>query len=235
MYDIVFLGESLGDFTRIGISSGCISAADSQLRPEMLDQDMLRNTRLFHTGSSYLAQEPGRSATYEAIDIAKDAGAIISYAPNYRATLWQTPAEAIRFLRSLIVTADIMKISGEELPLLTGETDPAKAADALLDQGVRIVAITLGADGTYVRVGKESRIVSGFCAATNDTIVAGDCFFGAFLAQLLSSGRTLKEIGIDDAADYARFGNAADPLCVGKRNGIPTMPGLNEILDRMHS
>ena len=235
MYDIVFLGESLVDYSKIDISSGCISAAESQLRPEILDQDMLRNTRLFHVGSSLLAQEPGRSATYEAIDIAKDAGAIISYAPNYRAALWQTPAEAIRFLRSLIITADIMKISGEELPLLTGEPDPAKAADALLDQGVRIVAITLGVDGTYVRVGKESRIVSGFRAATNDTAVTGDCFFGAFLARLLSFGRALKEIGIDDAADYARFGNAADSLYVEKRNRIPTMPGLKEILDRMHS
>ena len=235
MYDIVFLGESLADFTRIGISSGCISAAVSQLRPDTLDQDMLRNTRLFHTGSSFLAQELGRSATYEAIDIAKEADAIISYAPNYCASLWQTPVEARLFMRSLIITADIMKISGEELPLLTGETDPAKAADALLDQGVRVVVITLGAKGVYVRVGKESRNVPGFQAATVDTTGAEDCFFGAFLARLLSSGRALKQIGIDDAADYARFGNAADSLYVEKRNGIPTIPGLNEILNRMHS
>ena len=233
MYDIVFLGESLADFTRIGISSGCISAADSQLRPEMLDQDMLRNTRLFHTGSSFLAQELGRSATYEAIDIAKDTGAIISYAPNYCASLWQTPAEARLFMRSLIITADIMKISGEELPLLTGETDPAKAADALLDQGVRVVVITLGAKGVYVRVGKESLNVPGFQAATDDLTDAEDCFFGAFLARLLSSERALKEIGIDDAADYVRFGNAATQLCVEQHGIRPVMPDINEILDRM--
>lgn len=209
------------------------SGADTQLRPDELDQDMLKSTRLFHTGSLSLTQEPSRSATYEAIDIAKDAGAIISYDPNYRASLWGSQAEAIRFMRSLIVTADIIKVSDEELPLLTGETEPAKAADALLDQGVRVVAITLGADGAYVRVGKESRLVPGFHATVIDTTGAGDSFFGAFLARFLTSGRTLKEITIDDAADYAHFGNAAASLCVEQRGGIPAMPGLDEILNRM--
>ena len=233
MYDIVSLGESLADFARIGISSGCIIAADTQLRPDELDQEMLKSTRLFHTDSLSLTQEPSRSATYEAIDIAKDAGAIISYSPNYCTSLWQTPAEARLFMRSLIITADIMKISGEELQLLTGETDPAKAADALLDQGVRVVAITLGAEGAYVRVGKESRVVPGLQTTAIDTTGAGDSFFGAFLARFLSSGRSLKAISIDDAADYARFGNAAASLCVERHGSKPAMPDINEILDRM--
>ena len=230
MFDIVSLGALLIDFTQSGVSA---VGTMTQFKPDELDQELLRNTRLLHTGSLSLTQEPSRSATYEAIDIAKDAGAIISYDPNYRASLWNSQAEAVRFMRSLIVTADIIKVSDEELPLLTGETDPVKAADALLDQGVRVVAITLGADGAYVRVGKESRIVPGFHATAIDTTGAGDCFFGAFLARFLSSGRALKEITIDDAADYARFGNAAAPLCVERRGGIPAMPGIDEILNRM--
>ena len=230
MFDIVSLGALLIDFTQSDVSA---VGTMTQFKPDELDQEMLRNTRLLHTGSLSLTQEPSRSATYEAIDIAKDAGAIISYDPNYRASLWNSQAEAVRFMRSLIVTADIIKVSDEELPLLTGETDPVKAADALLDQGVRVVAITLGADGAYVRVGKESRIVPGFQTTTVDTTGAGDCFFGAFLARFLTSGRTLKEITIDDAADYARFGTAAASLCVERRGGIPAMPGIDQILGRM--
>lgn len=108
------------------------------------------------------------------------AGAVISYDPNYRASLWSGRDEAIRFMRSLIVTADIMKVSDEELPLLTGETDPEKAAD-VPDQGVKIVAITLGSEGAYVRVGKEHALVPGFHAKAVDTTGAGDSFFGGFL------------------------------------------------------
>ena len=241
MYDIVSLDELLIDFPQSGISAGDMrlfeqnaGGAVTPLRPDELNQEMLRNTRLLHTGSLSLTQEPSRSATYEAIDIAKDAGAIISYAPHYRASLWKSQAEAIRFMRSLIVTADIMKVSDEELPLLTGEAEPAKAADALLDQGVRIIAIPLNAEGVYVRVGKESRIVRGFQTTSIDTTDAGDCFFGAFITRFLSSGRTLKKITIDDVADYARFGNAAASLCVKRRDDIRAMPTLNEILEHIH-
>ncbi len=208
--------------------------ADTQLRPDELERDMLRSTRVFHTGSLSLTQEPCRAATYEAIDIAKAAGAVISYDPNYRATLWGGEAEAVRFMRSLIATADIMKVSDEELPLLTGETDPEKAADVLLDQGVTIVAVTLGSNGAYIRVGSESRYVAGFRANAVDTTGAGDSFFGGFLYRFLSSDKALRAVGADDAADYARFGNATASLCVERRGGIPSMPKLAEVLERLN-
>ena len=207
--------------------------ADTQLRPNELDRDLLHHTRIFHTGSLSLTQEPARSATYEAIDLAKDAGSIISYDPNYRASLWNSKEEAIRFMRSLIATADIIKVSDEELPLLTGETDPEKAADELLDQGVKLVAITLGSKGAFVRVGGESRLVPGFRSNAVDTTGAGDAFFGGFLYRYLTSEKTLKEVTLEDASNYARFGNAAASLCVERRGGIPAMPKLADVLCRL--
>lgn len=207
--------------------------ADTQLRPDELDRDLLTGTRIFHTGSLSLTQEPARSATYEAIDIARQAGAIISYDPNYRASLWSSQDEAIRYMRSLVSTADIIKVSDEELPLLTGETDPQKAADALAEQGVKLIAITLGAKGAFVRIGQDFRLVPGFCSEAIDTTGAGDAFFGGFLYRFLSSGKSLREVSIDDAADYARFGNATASLCVERRGGIPAMPKLAEINRRI--
>ena len=207
--------------------------ADTQLRPDELNRSMLEHTRIFHTGSLSLTQEPARAATYEAIDRAKAAGAMISYDPNYRASLWGSKEEAIRFMRSLIVTADIMKVSDKELPLLTGETDLENAADALADQGVKLVAITLGAKGAFVRVGGESRLVPGFRSNVVDTTGAGDAFFGGFLTRFLTSGKTLKNISLEDAADFARFGNATASLCVERRGGIPAMPKRADILCRL--
>jgi len=207
--------------------------ADTQLRSEEVDADMLEHTRIFHTGSLSLTQEPVRSATYEAIDRAKAAGAIISYDPNYRASLWGSKDEAIRYMRSLITTADIMKVSDEELPLLTGETDPEQATDVLLDQGVKLVAVTLGAKGAFIRVRSESRLVPGFRSNAIDTTGAGDAFFGGFLYRFLCSEKALKDVTLEDAADYARFGNATASLCVEQRGGIPAMPILADILCRL--
>lgn len=208
--------------------------ADTCLRSDELDMELLKSTRIFHTGSLSLTAEPARAATYEAIDIAKAAGAIISYDPNYRASLWQSREQALTYMRSLIATADVVKISDEELPLLTCETDPKKAADVLIDQGVRVVAVTLGSEGAYVRVGSESRTVPGFAAKAVDTTGAGDAFFGGFLYRFLSTGRTLKNVTADDAADCARFGNATASLCVEHRGGIPAMPKLEAVLNRMN-
>ncbi len=207
--------------------------ADTQLRSDEVDADMLEHTRIFHTGSLSLTQEPVRSATYEAIDRAKAAGAIISYDPNYRASLWGSKDEAIRYMRSLISTADIMKVSDEELPLLTGETDPEQATDVLLDQGVKLVAVTLGAKGAFIRVRSESRLVPGFRSNAIDTTGAGDAFFGGFLYRFLCSEKALKDVTLEDAADYARFGNATASLCVEQRGGIPAMPILADILCRL--
>lgn len=206
--------------------------ADTCYRADELPRDVLEHTKVFHTGSLSLTAEPVRSATYEAIDLAKRSGAVITYDPNYRASLWNGKDEAVRFMRSLIATADIMKVSDEELPLLTGETEPEAAADVLADQGVRIVAVTLGKDGAYVRVGKDGRYVPGFRVKAVDTTGAGDAFFGGFLSRFIASGKSLKEVSLDDGADFARFGNATASLCVERRGGIPAMPKLADVLAR---
>ena len=127
--------------------------ADTQLRSDEVDADMLEHTRVFHTGSLSLTQEPVRSATYEAIDRAKAAGAIISYDPNYRASLWSSKDEAIRYMRSLISTADIMKSLRRGAAAVDRRNGSwSWLTDVLLDQGVKLVAVTLGAKGAFIRV-----------------------------------------------------------------------------------
>ena len=64
--------------------------ADTMLREDELDTAILENTRVFHVGSLSLTDEPARSTTLAAIKTAKAAGALISYDPNYRASLWHS-------------------------------------------------------------------------------------------------------------------------------------------------
>jgi len=196
MYDIVSLGEPLFVF-----ADGAISYAELQLTGQSFDHGMLELVRVFHMDSSLLATEPSRSAAYEAVDIAKAAGAVIFYAPHYRASLWRAEADAIRFLRSLIITTDIMKVSAEELPLLTGETDPSKAADLLFDQGVRIIIIESD-DSIFIRVGKDSRLID---MPRSESAVASkteDALYKRFLYRFLASGKTLKQVSIGDAMEW---------------------------------
>ena len=76
--------------------------ADTQLRKEEVNLEILKNTRIFHFGSLSLTDEPARSATIYAVENAKQCGALISYDPNYRAPLWKDRETAVKEMRSVI-------------------------------------------------------------------------------------------------------------------------------------
>ena len=108
-------------------------------------------------------------------------GGGISYDPNYRAPLWETKEDAIREMRSVLPFVDVMKLSDEETELLTGIKEPEGTAKKLIEQGVKIVAVTLGADGTLIATKEGSTYVPAYKVNVVDTTGAGDSFWGGFL------------------------------------------------------
>ena len=125
--------------------------ADVMLAPAEVDRALLRDCRIFHFGSVSLTDEPCRTATLEAAREAKAAGAMISYDPNYRPFLWDSAERAREALLAALPLADIVKVSEEEMELLTGEVQLAAGADALASRGAALVLVTLGPRGAYYR------------------------------------------------------------------------------------
>ena len=206
--------------------------ADKMLSPGELPADLLRNTKILHVGSVSLSDEPARSATLEAVRIAKRAGAIVSYDPNYRAPLWKSEEEAVVQMRSLIPFADVMKLSDEETVLLAGEADPEKAADVLTEQGVKLVCVTLGARGAYTRTLRDGVFVPAFPCEAVDATGAGDAFFGAFLSRLIESGKRPENVAAEDAREFTAFANAAASICCEKYGAIPALPGPEQVFGK---
>lgn len=204
--------------------------ADTQLRPEEVKEEIVKNTKIFHCGSLSLTDEPARSATFHAVKMAKEAGALISYDPNYRAPLWNSVEEAKEQMRSVIPYADIMKISDEETALLTDYSDPKEAAQALLDQGVACVVVTLGKDGALLKTAQVEIVEKGKERKVVDTTGAGDSFWGGILSRFAKDGISPAEITEEKAREYVRFANAVAGLCVEKRGAIPAMPTLEQVL-----
>lgn len=207
--------------------------ADTMLTKEDLNQDLLKNTKVFHFGSLSLTNEPSKTATYEAIRIAKEAGAIISYDPNYRAPLWENEKVAIEMMREPIPYVDMMKISDEETELLTGQVDPEAAAEILISQGVKVVVVTLGEQGALVRIKDGSRIVSGFKSQVVDTTGAGDSFWGSFVQQVLETKKAVDTLTLDELSNCVAYANAVASICVSKRGAIPAMPTKEEVEKRL--
>ena len=217
-----------------GFSFARKPGADTRLSIDEINKDMLTDTKIFHVGSLSLTDEPARTATFEAVKIAKDAGAIISYDPNYRAPLWENVDKAMEMMRLMVQFADVMKISDEETELLTPFGDPLEAGKYLIENGVKLAVVTLGAKGALVVSASGYVEVPGFKSTVVDTTGAGDSFWGGLLARFLSEDVSLDDITTSQMYDIARYGNAVASLCVEKRGGIVSIPTFEEVVERLN-
>ena len=197
---------------------GC---GDTRLRPDELPVELIRNARVLHLGTLSLTDEPACSATLRAADLARAAGVTVSCDVNYRAPLWESEGEFRAACGELLPRVDWLKVSEEEAALLTGEADPARAAERLREQyRLTHLAVTLGDRGALV----DGRQIPAFPARAADATGAGDSFWGAYICGLLRA-----------VEDPARFACAAAACCVEKRGAIPAMPALSAVEERLSS
>ncbi|RIE15386.1 carbohydrate kinase family protein [Candidatus Cryosericum septentrionale] len=205
--------------------------ADTCLRIGELNEDIIKNTKVFHFGSLSLTDEPARSTTFSAVETAKSSGAIISYDPNYRALLWKSREEAMVRMRSVLSLVDIIKMSDEETELLTGAKSPDDASKILIESGIPCAVITLGKDGALIRTKTSLAQVKAIDCTVVDTTGAGDAFWGGFLYKLVQSNKRPGELTAEEANDFVEFANAVATLCVQKRGAIPAMPYLKDVMN----
>ena len=107
--DNVFTTLAFVNLTKDGERSFAFArkpGADTMIGYKEVDTQILQNTKVFHVGSLSLTDEPARSTTFQAVKCAKNAGAVISYDPNYRAPLWNNEKTAIERMRSMLPFAD---------------------------------------------------------------------------------------------------------------------------------
>ena len=204
-------------------------SADTQLCESELDWELLKKCKIFHFGSLSLADEPARTATIAAVKAAKAAGAVISYDPNYRASLWRNEKSAVEQMKSVIPFVDMMKVSEEELVLLTEMEDYHQAAAQILAWGPKLLAVTLGSEGVLIAMAQEQEKIAGFKVQVVDTTGAGDSFWGGLLSEYLRKSKNLQELTWDEVKSCAIYGNATAALCVQKRGGIPAVPQKGEV------
>jgi fructokinase len=204
--------------------------ADLMLRPEDIDWQLVKDSRIFHFGSVSMAGEPARSATLAAAKFAKENGVLVSFDPNYRPLLWRSKAEAQSAIKEALQYVDILKVSDEELELITGTADLEKGAAGLFKQGIQMIYITLGAKGCFFYCPAGFGSVPSFSVNAIDTTGAGDAFWGTMLYQLCGkSKRELAQITMPEMGEIARFSCAAGALTTTKKGAIPGIPNRQEI------
>lgn len=210
------------------------NSADTLLSEYEIIDLHLSNMHILHFGSVSLTAEPSRTATISAVKRAKSFGAVISYDPNYRESLWSSLDEAVEQMKKPLDLVDILKVSDEELPLISGKTDVEDGAKYLCDKyNIKLVLVTLGARGAYYRFKDCAGIVDGVSVTVADTNGAGDTFFGAFLSRMAYMEKyNPSDLTEDEIKDMLAFSNNAAAITTSRSGAIPAMPTIGEI-DRL--
>lgn len=203
--------------------------ADTQLKPDEVDYELIGSARVFHFGTLSLTDEPAREATRRAVAFAKEHGKLISFDPNLRKPLWRSLEDARAEMLWGISQADIVKISDEEVEFLWGIT-PREGAEMLLKEyGVQLVFVTCGPDGCIYAAGNVRGSMSSPPVSPVDTTGAGDIFGGSAMACLLTLGKAPGELTDPDLRDITAFACSAASLSTERHGGISSVVGAEEV------
>lgn len=207
-----------------------VRGADALLTEGEVDTALVEGSKVLHFGSVSLTAEPARSATLFAARHAREHGVLVSYDPNYREALWPDQEAAVAQMCAPLPMVDVLKLSDEELPLLTGTADPAEGTRRLADQGVSLVLLTLGGEGAFWRWQGKTGLVPGVTTTVADTNGAGDTFLGAVLSRLVRRGaKPLEGLTAPELEDILAFANRAASKTCSRSGAIPAMPTLAEL------
>ncbi|XP_027939048.1 probable fructokinase-6, chloroplastic [Vigna unguiculata] len=208
-------------------------SADMLLQEDELDLDLIRKAKIFHYGSISLITEPCKSAHIAAAKAAKDAGVVLSYDPNLRLPLWPSEDSAREGILSIWETADIIKVSEEEISFLTKGEDPYDDAVVrnLFHENLKLLLVTEGAEGCRYYTKEFSGRVKGLKVDAVDTTGAGDAFVAGILSQLAVNLSLIQKE--EELRDSLKFANVCGALTVTERGAIPALPTKKAVLDAM--
>lgn len=176
---LMFKGAVEGD--RCEIEYRRRGSAGSALRPEDLDEALLRSAAAVHvTGITACLSEEAGQAALRALELA---GGLRSFDPNIRPQLWRDDLAPL--VRRLIGLADVCFCGLSDAALLLGGTEPEACATALVALGPRTAVVTLGSEGALaLEDGAFARVAPSPVDAV-DPVGAGDAFAAGFLAARL--------------------------------------------------
>ncbi|PIA24930.1 hypothetical protein AQUCO_14200007v1 [Aquilegia coerulea] len=208
-------------------------SADMLLKESELDLDIITKAKIFHYGSISLITEPCKSAHIAAAKAAKDAGVLLSYDPNLRLPLWPSADSAREGILSIWETADLIKISAEEISFLTKGEDPYDddVVRKLFHPNLKLLLVTEGADGCRYYSKDFTGSVRGLKVDVVDTTGAGDAFVAGILSQLASDFSLLQDEG--RLREALRFANACGALTVMERGAIPALPTREAVMNTL--
>jgi 5-dehydro-2-deoxygluconokinase len=194
--------------------------ADTQLAIGQQELEAVASARMFVTNGTSLSAEPSRQSTLDALRAAKKSFVPTAFDVDYRESSWPSAEAAGAVAQGALGDIDIVIANEDEVAVLTGASDPAKAVEKVLGGGPSLLVRKLGASGVEAHTRDGSVRVAPLTVEVVSTVGAGDGFAAGFLSAWLAK---------KDLTDCLRRGNAAAAIVVSKASCSDVMPRAEEI------
>ena len=203
--------------------------ADMMLKESEVKEELIKESKLFHFGTLSMTHEDVRKATKKAIQIAEDAGNIISFDPNLREPLWNSLDEAKEQILYGLSHCHILKISDNEIQWLTGQEDYTDGVKWILERyQIPLILVSMGKEGSRAYYGGKMVEVKPFIQKnTIETTGAGDTFCGCVLHYICEHG--LENLTEENLFEMLQFANAAASIITTRKGALRVMPEEKEI------
>ncbi|NMN94477.1 5-dehydro-2-deoxygluconokinase [Antrihabitans stalactiti] len=197
------------------------SAPDLQIRSSDIDADAVRDAGVYWSTATGLCEEPSRSSHFTAWD-ARERRPLTVLDLDYRPTFWQSTADATAQMQKALQYVTVAVGNREECEIAVGETDPSRAADALLDLGVDLAIVKQGPDGVLGRSRNESVTVAPVAVDVVNGLGAGDAFGGSLCRGLLAGWPLERTL---------RYANSAGAIVASRLECSTAMPTATEVAE----
>ncbi|MFI5952921.1 5-dehydro-2-deoxygluconokinase [Cryptosporangium sp. NPDC051539] len=203
-------------------------APDLMLTTSDLDVTAIAEARIYWSTVTGLSREPSRD-THHAAWAARGRAPLTVLDLDYRPMFWSSPEAAAAEVGEALRHVTVAVGNREECEVAVGETDPRRAADALLERGLELAIVKQGPRGVLAKTRDETVEVPPYPVDVVNGLGAGDGFGGALCHGLLEGWPLVRIL---------RFANVAGAIVAGRRECSTAMPTTGEVvteLGRVHA
>jgi 2-dehydro-3-deoxygluconokinase len=199
-------------------------SAASLYGPADLPREAIASAKIVQaSGISQAISASAADAVFAAFALARENGALTAYDTNLRLKLWPL-ARARAIVHAACAMADIVLPGLDDARLLTGLDDPDAITDVYLRMGAKVVALTLGHEGSLVATPRRRERLVPIAVDCIDATGAGDCYDGAFLAEYVRTG---------DAFAAGAYANVAAALSTEGYGAVAPVPRRAQVVARI--
>ncbi len=211
--------------------------SDLDIHIEQINFEIFRECKVFlYTPLAHETEYPIYETVNQMIRKAKESNLLLAYDPNYRFP-YRTKEEQ-NMVVNAVKTADILKISIEEIELVLCKQDVLAAVDELLENGVKIIAVTMGKNGCLLCTKRAKVCRPSYNVSVVDTCGAGDSFMGALIYSVTHMQKEISDMTLQDLKEIADFCNACASAVTMQHGSLLVMSNMEnaqKIIDEVPS